>query len=276
MTEYSFSIRPAESNVIYLPFPVTEFTGGVTFATAPTSGGTFNNTGSVSFGSNRLVISLSAGQSSAITLPAFYQIRIGGNLVYNGKVFAIESSSVASPGQVEAYGYVTWSCDPMVAQSSATPAVTGRLLMTMVTIDRSTTIGKGYFNIATAANSPVTGQNFMGVYSKSGILLGGADITANLSGTFTELNSLKTISFTTPFAVTPGKYWVTFLFNATTGPSLHRAKPAMMLAMNGNLAAADYRVCYNSAGLTTLPSTIVPESNSSDSTIATPYWVALS
>jgi hypothetical protein len=101
----------------------------------------------------------------------------------------------------------------------------------------------------------VAGQNFVGLYDSSGnrLVSVGVDARVASTGLFTETASQ---------ALTPGYYWFGMLFNATTAPSVYRSQSLNGTLVNTNLAVSQARWVTNGTGLTALPASITPASNS--------------
>jgi len=61
--------------------------------------------------------------------------------------------------------------------------------------------------------------------------------------------------------VDAGFYWIGFLFNASTMPQIYRAQDLNATLMNLGLTTSLLQFATNGTGLTTLPSSITPASN---------------
>lgn len=161
----------------------------------------------------------------------------------------------ASPSD---HTFKAWTFDPAIASASTlVSGAQGTLYLTGFFVTSSFTMSNLYWHLGTAASSPVTAENFVGIYDSSGTLLGSsADISSTLTST-----GLKTVSISA--ALTPGYYWAGFVFNASTLPAPTRGTGALAgtTLVNAGLTTANYRACTNGSGLTALPSTITVASN---------------
>lgn len=164
---------------------------------------------------------------------------------------------------------LAWTCDPLIAPSSASAGAAGTLYLNRVFPLPGTT-STVWFSIATPGSGAVAGQSWIGLYGHTGLLLAQAAADSTVTGT-----GLQSLTWATPAALPGSPCWVGVLFNASAMPQLDRSSTALQAAMNANLTAASYRTCTNGTSLTTLPATITPASNSNGGSLQ-PYWLALS
>jgi hypothetical protein len=159
---------------------------------------------------------------------------------------------------------IAWSFDP-VSASTGQAGTAGTLYLASVYVNRTVTATKLSWGINTAGSGATAGQNFVGLYSSAGTQLAsvGVDARVTTTGAFSE-----TISA----ALTPGQYWVAFLFNASAMPQIYRAGFLNGGLVNFNLSASTYRFATNGTSLTALPGSITPSSNSA---AMYTYWAAL-
>lgn len=162
-------------------------------------------------------------------------------------------------------GLIAWSFDPAnVASGKAGTA--GTLYLAALYVAKAATATKLLWGINTAGATVTSGQNFVGLYSAAGSRLAsvGVDARVTSTGLFTETISVS---------VTPGLYWVGFMFNAGTMPQVYRGQDLNATLMNSGAATSTLRFCTNGTGLTTaLPSSITPSSNSA---AQFSYWAAI-
>lgn len=163
------------------------------------------------------------------------------------------------------FGLVAWAFDPGATLSSKIVGTAGTIYLAALYIPTATTLTKLMWGIGTAGATPTAGQNFVGLYSSAGTRLAsvGVDARVTTTGTFTETISV---------AVTPGMYWVAWVFNASTLPSLYRGQDTNATAAVLGQSGASARFATNATSQTSLPSTITPASN----TVAQyTYWAAV-
>jgi hypothetical protein len=185
------------------------------------------------------------------------------------KALSSNGPALGVPTPFVANGYAAWTGDPETAGTSSSAATGGVLLLRALYVPRSTTVTKGYINLAAGATTPTAGQNWMGLYSSAGALLGSVDITSQI----TAAGHLAA-TFASSITLTPGMYWMALLFNGATNPSPYRASSALLSSMNGNLSAAALRVANSGTGQTALPASFTPSANGQATALA--YWCALS
>lgn len=165
------------------------------------------------------------------------------------------------------HGAIAWTYD-VTAVSTGTPVVNGTLYLVALYVNRSVSITKIFWTVPTIGAGAVAGQNFVGLYDVAGTLLASVDVSA--SNAFASAGQIS--STFSAVALTPGLYWVAFLFNATTPPSIGRAGVISAGTSNFNVTGAAARFATNGALLTSLPASITPGSNV---LIATTYWAAI-
>ncbi|WP_217553173.1 glycoside hydrolase family 55 protein [Streptomyces sp. GbtcB6] len=164
------------------------------------------------------------------------------------------------------HGLIAWTDDPNRV-SSGKAGTAQRLYLAALYVPRPVTATRLVWGINTAGASPVTGQNFVGLYDSAGTRLAsvGVDARMTATGPFTE---------TIDADLTPGLYWVGFLFNASTMPAVYRCGDLNATLLNVNLAGTPARLRYatNGSGLSALPDTISPAGNTA---AQYSYWAAL-
>jgi hypothetical protein len=173
---------------------------------------------------------------------------------------------VVGIAQPREHGAIAWTCDPTSVPTGQAPAASGTVYLAALYVPRTATATKLFWGINSPAGAtPTAGQNFVGIYNQSGTLLTSVNVDARVTatGVFTETISVS-------FA--PGMYWVAFLFNATTLPSVYRGDGLTATVVNFNLGATSLRFASNATAQTTLPATIVPANNVA---VANAYWVAI-
>jgi hypothetical protein len=164
------------------------------------------------------------------------------------------------------HGLLGWSYDPSFALSTLTPTL-GTVYLSAVYIRQAVTISKLWFLQGTAATTPTSGQNWIGLVNSSGTILS----TASLDSIVTSPNAPKSATLSAAQAVTAGTYWVALLFNAAAAPVIY--KTAMPFTGFGvvNQSAATQRYATAGTSQTTL-SAITMSSNAAGQSI----WVAAS
>ena len=163
------------------------------------------------------------------------------------------------------HGAFAWVYDPIEANMSGVLS-SGVIYLSQIFIAKKTTAIKQYWDIQTAGASPVAGQNFLGLYNLAGTRISSIGIDARITSTglFTEAISA---------AVVPGKYWVAWLVNATTGPSVARRTACVDTALaNFGLITGFQRFATYGSGQTSLPASLTPGSIVSNNL---GYWAAL-
>jgi len=163
---------------------------------------------------------------------------------------------------------IAWTADPVTINGSTAPAASGTVYLSALYVSKSITATKLFWGVQTPGlGTPVAGQNFVGIYNSAGTLLQSVNVDGR-TGTNTIFT--ETISV----ALTPGMYWIGFVFNATTLPGIIGPAGLLATAINFNDTASTSRWAVNGTGQTSLPATITPASNTGPS-ISRFYWAAL-
>lgn len=169
--------------------------------------------------------------------------------------------------QAADHGLRAWSFDPRLCGTTAAVATAGTLFLSALFVTESFTATTLYWGVAVTPTGQTAGQNFVGIYDSTGTLVTSVGVDADTSTTGLKVETISA-------ALTPGTYWVGFLFNAaTTAPQLPRCAgvggtPSLI---NVGLASAGLLYATNGTGRTTLPTTITLASN----VAATGYWAGI-
>lgn len=193
---------------------------------------------------------------------SFPSVSVAGNATITGSETVTGSLSVAGNACGETlpanHGIVAWTYDPSLAPN-ASLLTNGTVYLAAVYAQRSVSITKIYWWVTAVAVTPTASQNFVGIYDSTGARLQTTNVDADITST-----GLKTTTITSQ-AITAGSfYWVAFVFNAATAPTLARATGttgASSVVVMGQTAAT-YRFATNGTGQTSLPASITPASNS--------------
>ena len=175
----------------------------------------------------------------------------------------------AEPSRIAPHGLAAWCYDPALAVNS-TEMSNGVLYLVRVDLYAAVNVTKIYWWIGNNGSSPVAGQNLVGLYSSTGVLLASTNVDSSVSSA-----GLKTTTITSQSLTAGSFYWVGLLFNASVPPTLTRGSgwTGVEAAANVGLTAANLRFAKNGSGRTALPSPLVPEINAGTD-FAGP-WVAI-
>lgn len=163
---------------------------------------------------------------------------------------------------------LAWTADPVTINGGTAPVASGTVYLSALYVPKQFTATKLFWAVTSPGlGTPVAGQNFVGLYDSAGNRLASVNVDAR-TGTNTMFT--ETISAT----LTPGLYWVAFVFNATTLPTIAGPAGLITAATNFNTTASNNRWAVNGVSQTSLPATITPGSNTNP-TISRFYWAAL-
>lgn len=132
--------------------------------------------------------------------------------------------------------------------------VSGTVYMVEVVITAPVTLNSAVAVAFTAGSALTAAQNFAGLYNAAGTRVA---VTADQT-TAWGTAGVKTMNFTAPVAVTPGRYYVALLSNGTTPPAFLRGLSAGAIpqALNIGRTAADGRWTTGPTAQTTLPASV--------------------
>lgn len=173
-----------------------------------------------------------------------------------------------SPGWLPAdLGLEAWMFDPVLCTASGT-LNSGVIYLFGLQIRRDVSVSTVLtLTGATGASGVTASQNFIGLYNSGGTRLSQVATDASYSPT----NSVISTSLGST-ALVPGQYWVGWLMNASTMPTLSRTTIVSTVVANLSQTGATARYATAGATQTTLPATITPSSNSRTNN---PIWVGL-
>lgn len=168
-------------------------------------------------------------------------------------------------------GMLEWNFDPAAAITGGTVMTKTDISLARINIRTPTVVNNVWLHCVTAATGQTSNQNFVGIYSSAGALLG-SSAAGSIDSKLTT-GAVVTQPLTAPVALGPGFYWVAALFNSSGTAVLLAEAGNSAVNANAGLTAVNYRWATNGTG-TTLPSTITPSSNSL--TGAIPFWTGVS
>ena len=177
-----------------------------------------------------------------------------------GFPWVITDGAEDDPFTAADYSLAAWTYDPILFNDGAS-YVNGTVYLVRLNLRRATVIGHVAYYLNSAAVAPVANQNYVGVYSPAGTLLGSSAAGAADSRNSTGLNLCPLAS---AVAAPAGFVWAAYLFNAGTPASflLYEGIPGASSVWNNPLGTAGARLATNGTGRTTLASTITPSANS--------------
>lgn len=178
--------------------------------------------------------------------------------------FSVGGASLSTPAEAQPsdHGLIAWSSDPNYA-SSTNSTVSGTLYLAAVWLRADATINKLWWIHTTAGATATAGACWAGIYDSAGNRVAQVAIDSQ-----TATNGVQSATLGAPASLPAGRYWVALLFNATTAPVVARTAGASVTANNMNLSGATLRFAVNGTGLSTLPATITPASNSTTGAVA--------
>lgn len=168
-----------------------------------------------------------------------------------------QTTDPLSPSMASDNAMLVWNSD-WVGAGATNIMTAGTLYLMRVNIRAAITWTNVLFHLNTIGAGASTGS-FVGLYNSAGTLLSGsADIGATLTGT----TGVKAVALTSAQSLAAGTFvWVALLENlATTQATLQRFQGGTVAA-NALLGNASLRFAINGTGLTALPASITPASN---------------
>jgi hypothetical protein len=170
----------------------------------------------------------------------------------NGVTFS--DGHISTPGRAlgiprpHDHNALGWTIPPESCRSDS-QLTAGVVYLNAVYISEYATAAKIEWGINTIGATATAGANWVGLYNSVGTRLAavGVDAKVTVQGATAEAISQ---------AVTPGVYYIAYLFNATTMPKLYCGSDLNATLANFNLGSLNGRFLTSGTGQTTLPSTI--------------------
>lgn len=196
-------------------------------------------------------------------------LSVGGNLAVDGAITAA-GSPLGAPftPQPADHGLIAWSGQPDISTTTSSAAVAGTLYLRRIPIRSTSTISRVWWINSAAGSGAVAGQSFVGLISSVGTVLsaGGIDSVATVGGPqFGTLTAAQTVS---------NWVWSALLINASGMPTVARAAGLSATGNNIGLTAATYAYAVNGTGLTAIPASVTPGSNTLTGALA--LWMGVS
>lgn len=164
------------------------------------------------------------------------------------------------------HGYVAWAYDPSFVRTSYL-ATAGTIYLSAVYITDYRILSKISWYLDTAGVSPTASQNWVALLDSTGTVLQSTNVDSSVTA------SPGVIATTiTNQSVSPGMYWVAWVFNAGTTPKLGVSGDQNSGLSNAGLSAATYRYATNGTSQTSITNR-TPASNTAS---AHTTWCAVS
>lgn len=196
---------------------------------------------------------------------------LGGSLTVPGVLTAgsLAGGAVSLNTSPTDQGLKGWAYDPISVRTGVAPSV-GVLNLIKVKLPVATSITNVVVYINALGTLLTSGENFVGLYSSNGTLLGtSADQTAAWGST-----GVITAALTGgPFTAGPGFVWVAILSNGSAAPQFGASANLNGTLVNGPVAAGLDRFATQGTGLVALPTpTITVASNTATGNA---WWAAV-
>lgn len=173
----------------------------------------------------------------------------------SGNVWNLVPSNRNSPAD---QNLIAWSFEPQLGNGTPSALTAGVILLSRVVLRTAATITNIIMNVAVAAVG--NSNTWVGLYDFTGTRQG---LSADQSTPF-QTTGTKTVALSSTYAAPAGNYWVAVLVGAaSTLPQISGASSTNVPASFANvgLTAATARWATSGSGLTALPTTITPGSN---------------
>lgn len=147
------------------------------------------------------------------------------------------------------HGFEAWTHDPYYPASS-TAGTSGTVYVVRLPVRRAYTSAALWWGVVGSGTVPVAGQNWTGIYSSAGQLLGQAAADGQITSAGGKRSPIT--------AAVSGQFvWAAFLFNATTVPTMLRGS-SFESTPSMNLPTAGLRAAVAATGATVLPASFDP------------------
>jgi hypothetical protein len=166
---------------------------------------------------------------------------------------------------------LAWNYDPVIAINATALATGGEIQLCRVNVRQAITVTNVLYVVTAAGGTLTTNENFAGLYNSSGTLVGSS---ADQTSAWEATTGLYTNALSGgPYALAAGFYWVAFVVNGTTAPTLIRAGNNGVPAVNLGLSNATSRFAHTATSSQTSLTGFTPSGNV-QTAIST--WVGLS
>jgi hypothetical protein len=164
------------------------------------------------------------------------------------------AGSVAGSRMPHTQGLLAWT-DVPTSIGTGTAGIAGTLNLSALYIPADSPCTRLFWGNNAGGVTPTAGQNFVSVINSAGVVLASVNVDAKVANTGIQTETLA-------LSLTAGMYWVGFLFNAATLPSVYRTGPLNGTLNNLGIALPQqYVAAKNGTGLTAMPASIDPTQN---------------
>lgn len=164
--------------------------------------------------------------------------------LFSAQLAAVQNNDFGPTDQ----GLKSWTFDPVGANVSFGIAA-GQLYINRFILLTDQTMNNIVYNVGTAGSGLTAAQNWVAVYDSTGVRKAvSTDQTTNFGSTGTKTASTGSIS------LTAGAYFIAFLANGTTPPSI-RGNTNLATLLNAGTTTANPRFAQSGAGQTVTPTT---------------------
>ena len=164
-------------------------------------------------------------------------------------------------------GWLSWTHDPANNVGSVPLTTSGTVYMFAVPLRQAATVSSIITSFTAGGGTLTAGQCFAGLYNSAGTRVG---VTADQAANWATMGP-KVMALTAPANLPAGMYYVAYLFNGTTGPTVVRGISDGQGAVNTGLTAATFRTSTGPTAQTSLPASITMASR----TAAFVQWLAV-
>jgi hypothetical protein len=146
----------------------------------------------------------------------------------------------------------------------------GTLYLVKITAQTAGPVTNIVLNLGTVGATLTSGQNLVALFDSAGNRLA---VSADQTTAWGSGTGIKSAAISSTALTAGADYWVAILSVGTTPAAFSRG-PGSVAPANGGLATTVLKYAINGTGLTAIPSTITPSSNTGSN--AATIWAALS
>jgi hypothetical protein len=177
-------------------------------------------------------------------------------------------------------GLIAWTFPPsqIITEAVSTANLpSGDIALTKIWVRKAQTITNIVLAIGNAIGVTLTSsENFVGLYDSTGTRQGVSADQTTAWTTSGNKNGGLVIPLTSPYSAPAGFYWIAFLCNGTTGPTLCFAAAGNTALVNFGLGSSALFAGYIGGAYTSLPSSFTPSSVAAGHSGSFAYLAALS
>ena len=138
---------------------------------------------------------------------------------YTGSSLSVSGYALGTPTPQQ-HNAIAFNVDPGSALQGSGTLTGGTVYLAAVYGPKWTTTSTIHWGVSTVGATPTANENWVGLFNSAGTLLASTDVDSNITSTGHVATTITTQT------LSPGLYWVGWVFNAATVPKLYAGNNA--------------------------------------------------